>query len=117
MQSTSNSDAPKGPPQPSQLPKTEIPSSSVFGFPVSSNQFQILQDSRSTESTSSRQVQDRLIDPRTTRLARLQATRRDAGQGTVTNEGNFEIVPPVKDAQGTFDSGECVSPIASEIRH
>ena len=68
--------APKGPNQPTQRPKTEIPSSSVYGFPVSDNQFQLLQDSQPSMSTNQSQSQDRLIDPRRTRLARQQAARR-----------------------------------------
>ena len=71
-------EAPKGPQQPIQFPRTQIPSSSVFGFPVLINQFQTLQDSKPAASTGQVQVSDRLVDPRRTRLARLQAARRDA---------------------------------------
>ena len=91
----------------------------MYGFPVSVNQYQLLEDSRSAESTSSRQVQDRLIDPRTTRLARLQAARREPEQGTsgtVTNEGNFYIVPPVRDTQEILTSGDVDQPVVSGIR-
>ena len=75
MKPAVKNEAPREPQQPTQLPKTEIPSSSVYGFPVSSNQFQLLQESQPAVSTSPSQIQDRLIDPRKTRLARLQATR------------------------------------------
>ena len=120
MKPANESDAPRRPQQPSQFPRTEIPSSSVFGFPVSSNQFQILQDSKPAVSTGPSQIQDRLADPRTTRLARLQAAARETGQGTLGNlynEGIIQTVPPVRDAQGIFDSGDCVEPVASGNRH
>ena len=117
MKPAVHSDAPRRPHQPSQFPRKEIPSSSVFGFLVLVNQYQLLKDSRSAESTSSRQVQDRLIDTRTTRLDRQRAARRDTGQGTITNEGIFHTVPPVRDAQGTCTSKDCVAPVASGICH
>ena len=107
MKPTSNNDAPKGLKQPTQFPKTEIPSVAVFGFPVLVNQFQVLQDSRSAESTSQSQREDRLVDPRKTRLVRLQAATRTMEQGTlgnVSSEGIFDNVPPVGDAQGILTS-------------
>ena len=116
MKPVFNSDAPKGSKQPSQFPRVQIPSNEVNGFPVSVNQFQILEDSRSAESTSSRQVQDSLADPRTTRLVQQRAAKREAGQGIATTEGIFDIVPLVRDAQGTIDSGKRVEPAASRIR-
>ena len=119
MKSVFNSDAPKGSKQPPQVPRTQIPSNEVNGFPVSVNQYQILEDSRSAESTSSRQVQDSLTDPRTTRLARQRAARDKTEQGTLqtmTSEGICEIVPSVQDAQGIFDNRTVVEPVASEIR-
>ena len=119
MKPVSNSDAPNGSKQPSQFPRVQIPSNEVYGFPVSVNQYQMLQDSRSAESTSSRQVQDRLTDPRTTRLARQRAAKRDAEQGTLgnlSNDGIFENVPPVGDVQGIFTNGENVEPVASGVR-
>ena len=74
MKPASNNDAPKGPKQPSRHSQAEIPSSSVqFGFPVSVNQFQVLQTTELQPAGSTSQVQDRLIDPRTTRLARQRA--------------------------------------------
>ena len=69
------------PKQPTQLPKIEIPSSSMYGFPVSDNQFQLLQDSQLAVSTGQVQIQDRLVDPRKTRLERQRATR-----GTLSRE-------------------------------
>ena len=71
-------------------------------------------------STGPSQIQDRLIDPRTTRLARQQAARRTDEQGTLetlSSGGIFDIVPPVGDAQGILNSGDCVEPVASRIRH
>ena len=119
MKPAVHSVAPKGSKQPSQFPRKKIPSNEVYGFPVSVNEYQMLQDSRSAKSTTSRQVQDRLTDPRNTRLASQRAAKRETGQGTLENlynEGICQIVPPVTDAQGTFDSGECVEPVASRIR-
>ena len=49
-------------------------------------------------------------------MARRRAAIGTVEQGTlgnVANEGNFDIVPPVRDPQGTFDTGECVKPVAS----
>ena len=105
MKPVVKSDAPKGSEQPSQFPRTQIPSRTVYGFPVSSNQFQILQESTPAASNSLSQSTNRLTDPRTTRLARQQAARREAEQGTsgnLANEGVSYIVPPMRDAQGTF---------------
>ena len=79
MKPVSKNEAPKRPQQPTQLPITEIPSSSAFGFPVSVNQFQTLQDSEPAVSTNQGQSEDRLINPRTTRLARQRAARGTAG--------------------------------------
>ena len=76
MKPVVKSDAQRKPKQPSQRPKTEIPSSSMFGFPVSINQFQSLEDSELAVSTSQSQSEDRLVNPRIIRLARQQATRR-----------------------------------------
>ena len=105
MKPAVRSDAQRRPKQPSQCPRTKIPSSSVYGFPVSDNQLQLLQDSQPAVSTSQGQSQDRLIDPRRTRLARQQAARRTDEQGTVRNvssEGIFDTVPLVQDVQGTL---------------
>ena len=119
MKPVVKSDAQRRPKQPTQPPKTQIPSNAVYGFPVSVNQFQLLQDSKLTVSTNSSQIQDRLVDPRTTRLARQQAARRDAEQGTFRNlfsEGILYTVPPIRDAQGTYASGDVDQPVASGIR-
>ena len=87
---------------------------------MSENQFQFLQESASAVSQSTVQFEDRLIDPRSTRLSRLQAARRFEDQGTfgyLSSGGIFETAPPVRDAQGTLNSGDSVEPIASEISH
>ena len=86
--------APRGPKKPNQLPSSEISSSSVFGFPVSVNQFQILQESRSAEAQSPRPTEDRSIDLRRTRLLRPQAARGNEEQGTLFYEGILNTVPP-----------------------
>ena len=91
----------------------------MYGFLVLSNQFQSLQDSEPAVSTSQSQISDRLIDPRKTRLARLQAARGTIEQGTsgnLSNEGIFQTVPPGNDAQGTWSSEDVDQPVASGIR-
>ena len=61
-------------PQPShRRPSGEIRTSAVYGFLVSKNQFKVLQSSESAVSQSQVQREDRLVDPRSTRLSRLQA--------------------------------------------
>ena len=117
MKPAVQSKAPKRPTQPTHNPSSAIPSSSVFGFPVSVNQYQLLQDSRSAVSQSSRQNEDKLIDPRSTRLSRQQAARGTEEQGTLYTEGILNTVPPVNDAQGIFDSRDCVEPVASGNNH
>ena len=56
--------------QPTQLPSSGIPSSSVFGFPIAENQFQLLQESRSAVSQRAEQIENRSTDLRSTRLSR-----------------------------------------------
>ena len=100
MKPVSGNAAPRRPNQPTLRPSSEFPSSSVFGFPISVNQFQSLQDSEPAMSTNRDQSEDRLIDPRRTGLARLQAARRIVEQGTLgelSSEGILNIVPPVRD--------------------
>ena len=77
MNPTSNNDAPKGSPQPFQFSKRELPSNEVFGFPVSSNQFKVLQTSQSAETQCQEQEDVGLVDPRTTRHLRIAANRAD----------------------------------------
>ena len=118
MRPVNKSDAQRRPNQPSQLPRTEIPSSSVYGFPVLVNPFQSLQELQLAVSTNQSQIQDRLIDPRKTRLARLQAARRDAEQETLetlSSERIFDTVPLVQDVQGTSTSEGIDQPVASGI--
>ena len=104
MKPASGKAAPRRPNQPTQCPNTEFPSRSVFGFPVSVNQFQSLHDSELAASTN--QVQrEGLINPRTTRLARLQVARRTSEQGTLGNKGILNTVPLVRNEQGILHSG------------
>ena len=90
----------------------------MYGFPVSIHPFQSLEESQLAVSTNRSQIQDRLIDPRTTRLARQQVARRDAEQGTLEyslNKGIFDTVPIVQDVQGTLTSGGNNQPVTSGI--
>ena len=68
-------------------------------------------------SQRSEQSENRSIDPRSTRLSRQQAARGTDEQGTLYTEGIFNTVSPVKDAQGNFDDGDCVEPVASGNSH
>ena len=113
MKPVSKNEAPRRPQQSTQHPRTEIPSVSVYGFPVSVNQFELLEESQPAVSTSSSQIPNRLVDPRTTRLARQRAARGITGQGTSSNEGIFDTVPLVRDAQGKLTNGDCVETLAS----
>ena len=84
----------------------------MFGFLVSSNQFNVLQASESAVSTSRSQIEDKLVDPRKTRLARLQSARRTDEYGTfgnLSNEENFHTVPPVHDEQGIYIVEELIN--------
>ena len=117
MKPAVQSEAPRSCKQPTQVPSSVIPSSSVFGFPVSSNQFQLLQDSRSAESRRTEQIEDRSTDLRSTRLSRQQAARGTDEQGTSATEGICYYVPPVKDAQGNLYYGDRVEPVASGSKH
>ena len=117
MKSAVQREAPRRCTQPTQLPSSGIPSSSVFGFPVAENQFQLLQDSKSAVSQRAEQIEDRSNDLRSRRLLRQQAARGTDEQGTSAVEGIFVTVPPVKDAQGNFYDGDCVEPVASGSIH
>ena len=79
MKPAVQSDAQRRPKQPSQCPNLQIPSSSVYGFPVSVNPFRSLEESQPAVSTNPSQIEDRLVDPRTTGLARQRAARGTIG--------------------------------------
>ena len=87
--------------QPSNVPSSgsleQNLSSLVFGFPMSENQFQFLQRSELAESQSQVQGEDRLIDPRSTKLMKLKAARRTEDQETLGNEGVLHTVPLLTD--------------------
>ena len=70
-------------------------------------------------SQSSVRIEDKLIDPRSTRLSRLQAARRFEDQETLkilSNEGILNTVPPVRDEQGILYSGGIDQPVSSRIQ-
>ena len=116
MKPTSVNAAQGTPNKPTGRPSTEIPSSPVFGFPVSENQFQFLQESVLAVSQSQVEREDRLIDPRSTRLSRLQAARRIEDQETLGNEGVFHTVPLLTDEQGIVTSEDGVELVSSGIQ-
>ena len=112
MNPTSNSDAPKGLQQPSQLPKTDLPSNEVFGFPIINNQFNVLQTSQSAETQCQEQEAVGLVDPRTTRHLRIAANRAYE-RGSRADVGRSATVPTHRNTQGTFYSRNVVNPVVS----
>ena len=89
---------------------TSVPST-VFGFNLSENQFQILNSDQTASSPrSTEQHQEGLIDPRTTRQWRW-STRGTANQEIKTEEGQLATVQHSY-AQGTSSSGNFVHPVA-----
>ena len=118
MKPAVQNEAPRRPNQPIQLPTSQIPSRSVFDFPVSVNPFQSLQELPPAMSTNPSEIQNRLIDPRKTRLARQQAARGSTRQGTLaylSNEGIFHTVSPVQDVQGILINGDIDQPVSFGI--
>ena len=63
-------------------------------------------------STSRVQREERLIDPRSTRLSRQQAATRTDDQGTLPNGGIFNTVLVFNDEQGIVNNGDCVEPVS-----
>ena len=115
MKPVSGNSAQRRPQSSHRRPSGEIPASAVFGFPVSENQFNILQYTEPAVSQSRVQREDGLIDPRTTRLSRLQAARRADDQETLAIRGIFNTVPTFSDEQGIVTSGSRVDPVSSGL--
>ena len=115
MKSTSGNAAQRRPNPSTRRPSEEVPASAVFDFPVSENQFRLLQSIEPTMSTSRVQREERLIDPRSTRLSRLQAANITDDQGTLSNGGISRTVPLLNDEQGIVHSGDCVEPVSSRV--
>ena len=114
MDPTSGSNAQLRIPASSNRHSDEIPYSEVSGFPVAANQYAVLSESA---AQSSGRVQDysSLVNPRTTRLQRLQAAQEEAARGNSTSGGILELfTPSVSNAQGNLFSGTSVNPVASE---
>ena len=57
-----------------------------------------------------------MVDPRTTRLSRQQATKRFEDQGTSKNGGIVNTVPYLSDEQGILTSGYCIEPVSSGLQ-
>ena len=66
-------------------------------------------------STNQVQREERLIDPRSRRLSRQQATRRTHDQETLFDGGIFNTVPVCSDEQGIVNNGDCVEPVSSGL--
>ena len=115
MESTNDTAAQRRPQTPNRRPNEGNPASAVFGFPVSEKQFRLLQNSKTAESTSQVQREEGLIDPRSTRLSRLQAATRTDDQGTLSHGGIFNTEPVINDEQGIVNSGDCVEPVSSGL--
>ena len=88
----------------------------MYGFPVLENQFNALQSTEPVVSQSQVQREDGLIDPRSTRLSRLQAAKRAEDQETLANGGSFNTVPLLNDEQGIVHTGEIVEPVSSGLQ-
>ena len=84
MESTQDIVAQKGPHSLNRRLNGGISASEVFGFPVSSNQFNVLQTVQPAESQSQPQREEGLVNPRSTRLLRL-AAQRAKDQGTLAD--------------------------------
>ena len=116
MKPASEGTVPKEPQQSNDSPTTEIPLCTIFGFPVSTNQFNELQESETAVSTSQRQVQERRNYPNKTRLTRLQAARRTDEQEMMTNEGNTLSLKQINDEQEILENEGNGQPVSSDIR-
>ena len=90
---------------------TSVPST-VFGFQLSANQFQILNSDQTVSSPrSTEQHQEGLVDPRTTRQWRW-STSGTASQETKTEEALLATVS-LENAQGICTtSGSVINPVA-----
>ena len=94
-------------------PRSErTPASAVFGFPVAANQYAVL---HSAESQSPGQREEGLVDPRTTRHLR-QAIARVGNREVLETGGHSFTVSLENTAQGIFNSGTSVDPVAVELR-
>ena len=91
---------------------TSVPST-VFGFDVSANQFQVLETEQSaTSSRSTEQRREGLIDPRTTRQRRWTARETEA-QRTETERATAATAL-LENIQGTDESGHDLNPVVFE---
>ena len=113
MESTSDSVAQKGPHSIKRRPNGGLSISEVLGFPMSNNQFSVLQTVQTAEFQSQSLREEGLVDPRSTRLTRL-AARRVEDQGTLAHRGFPATVLVFRDAQGTLASGYCVDLVVFE---
>ena len=88
----------------------EVPCREVFGFQVAANQYAVLSES-AAQSSGRVQGYSSLVNPRTTRLQRLQAAQEEAARGNSTSGGILELfTPSISDAQESLYN---VEPVAS----
>ena len=97
MQLNSDPTVKRGPHPSSRRQSGGLPASEVFGFPIVNNQFSVLQSNQTTGSPSQEQREERLVDPRSTRLAR-QAAQRTEDQGIVADGGIPATVTVLRNA-------------------
>ena len=112
METQSDSVTGKGPQTSGRCPSGGQSASNVFGFPISANQFNILESNQTAEFQCPREEEVGLVDPRTTRHLRAAASRAEA-RGSQTEDSRPTTVHYSSDAQGI--SGTCVVPVTSEI--
>ena len=111
METQSDSVTGKGPQTSGRCLSGGQNASDVFGFPISANQFNILESNQTAEFQCPREDEMGLVDPRTTRHLRAAASRAEA-RGSQTKDSRPTTVHYTSDAQGI--SGTCVEPVASK---
>ena len=88
----------------------------VLGFPITANQFNVLETNQTAEFQCPREEEEEvgLVDPRTTRHLRVAASRAEARgrQADIRNPATVHYNS--RDAQG-IRSGTCVEPMTSGI--
>ena len=109
MDSNIDSVLPSGPQSFKRRHSGRSPVSEVFGFPVNANQFSELQNDQPVVSQTTKQKEEGLVDPRTTRQLRWTIQRTD-DQEAKTEQAMIATVHH-SNTQGTVESGKCLNPV------
>ena len=87
----------------------------VLGFPITANQFNVLETNQTAEFQCLREEEEvGLVDPRTTRHLRAAASRAEIRGRQAEIQTPATVHYHSRDAQGIL-SGTCVEPVTSEI--